>query len=65
MLRYLEANGGRIDVTAEKLALHRCGSDYTDYEPWTDLVPTLLKLRSYAAAASQPGSPAPIRSSEG
>jgi hypothetical protein len=65
MLKYLEANGGRIDVTAEKLALHRCGSDYTDYKPWTDLVPTLLKLRSYAAAASPPGSPAPIRPSEG
>jgi hypothetical protein len=65
MLRYLEANGGRIDVTAEKLALHRCGSDYTDYEPWADLVPALLKLRSYAAAASQPGRPAPVRSAAG
>jgi len=65
MLKYLEANGGRIDVTAEKLALHRCGSDYTDYEPWTDLVPTLLKLRSYAAAASQTASTVPIGSSEG
>lgn len=65
MLKYLEANGGRIDVTAEKLALHRCGSDYTDYEPWTDLVPTLLKFRSYAAAASQTASTAPTRSSEG
>jgi hypothetical protein len=65
MLKYLEANGGRIDVTAENLALHRCGSDYTDYEPWTDLVPMLLKFRSYAAAASQTTSTAPIRSSEG
>lgn len=65
MLKYLEANGGRIDVTAEKLALHRCGSHYTDYKPWTDLVPALLKLRSYAPAASQPVSTAPIRSAEG
>lgn len=63
MLKHLEANGGRIDVTAEKLALHRCGSDYTDYEPWTDLVPILLKSRSFAAAASQTASTAPIRSS--
>jgi hypothetical protein len=65
MLKHLEANGGRIDVTAEKLALHPCGSDYTDYEPWTDLVPVLLKLRSYAAAAPQTASTAPIRSSVG
>jgi hypothetical protein len=65
MLKHLEANGGRIDVTAEKLALHRCGSDYTDYEPWTDLVPVLLKLRSFAAAASQTASTAPIQSSAG
>jgi hypothetical protein len=65
MLKYLEANGGRIDVTDEKLALYRCGSNYTDYEPWTDLVPMLLKSRSYAAAASQTASTAPIRSSEG
>jgi len=65
MLKYLEANGGRIDVTAAKLALRRCGSDYADYEPWTDLVPTLLKLRSYAAAADQPGRPAPTRSVAG
>jgi Glycosyl transferase family 2 len=57
MLRYLEANGGRIDVTADKLALRRCGSDYTDYQPWTDLVPVLLKSRSYAAAASQTAGP--------
>jgi hypothetical protein len=44
MLKHLEANDGRIDVTAEELALHRCGSDYTDYEPWSDLVP-MLKAR--------------------
>jgi len=65
MLRYFEANGGRIDVTAEKLALHRCGSDYTDYEPWADLVPVLLKSRSFAAAASPTAGTAPIRSAEG
>lgn len=41
MLTHLEANGGRIDVTAEEFMLHRCGSDYADYEPWTNLVPTL------------------------
>lgn len=44
MLKHLEANDGRIDVTAEELALHPCGSDYTDYEPWADLVP-ILKAR--------------------
>jgi hypothetical protein len=65
LLKHLEANGGRIDVTAEELALHRCGSDYTDYEPWTDLVPVLLKSRGYAAAASQAVSTAHIRSSAG
>ena len=65
MLKHLEANSGRIDVTAENLALHRCGSDYCDYEPWTDLVPMLLKRRSYAPAASQATSTAPIQSSVG
>lgn len=45
MLRHLEANGGRIDVTAEELALHPCGSDYTDYKPWPDLVPLLKNRR--------------------
>jgi hypothetical protein len=65
MLRYFEANGGRIDITAEKLALHRCGSDYTDYEPWAGLVPVLLKSRGFAAAASSTASTAPIRSPDG
>jgi hypothetical protein len=45
ILKHLEANGGRIDVTAEELALRRCGSDYTDYEPWTDLIPMLSARR--------------------
>jgi hypothetical protein len=63
MLKHLEANGGRIDVTAAELALHRCGSDYTDYGPWTDLVPRLLESRSYAAAASPTANTEPIRTS--
>jgi hypothetical protein len=46
LLRHLEANGGRFDVSAEKLALHPCGSDYADYAPWTDLVPVLLRFRT-------------------
>jgi hypothetical protein len=45
MLEHLEANGGRIDVTAEEFALHRCGSDYTDYGPWPELVPMLKDRR--------------------
>ena len=45
MLRHLEANGGRIDITAEEFALRRCGSDYTDYSPWPDLVPMLRARR--------------------
>jgi hypothetical protein len=45
MLRHLEANGGHIDVTAEELALRRCGSDYADYAPWASLVPMLKTLR--------------------
>jgi hypothetical protein len=45
MLKHLKANGGRIDVTAEELALHRCGSDYTDYESWTELIPMLKTIR--------------------
>jgi hypothetical protein len=45
ILKHLEANDGRIDVTAEELALHPCGSDYTDYEPWADLVPLLSARR--------------------
>jgi hypothetical protein len=45
ILKHLEANGGRIDVMAEELALHRCGSDYTDYEPWADLVAALKARR--------------------
>lgn len=44
LLKYLEANEGRIDVTAEDLAMRRCGSDYADYAPWADLVP-MLKAR--------------------
>lgn len=44
MLTHLDANGGRIDVRAKELALHRCGNDYTDYEPWPALVP-MLKAR--------------------
>ncbi|MFD3760671.1 hypothetical protein [Streptomyces sp. NPDC058622] len=31
MLQRLQANAGRIDVTAEELSLRRCGSDYADY----------------------------------
>ena len=42
LLEHLKANGGRIDVTAEDLVLHHCGSDYRDYKPWADLVPALL-----------------------
>lgn len=45
ILKHLEANGGRIDVTAEELALRRCGSEYKDYEPWAGLVPTLSVRR--------------------
>ncbi|MFE0774880.1 glycosyltransferase family 2 protein [Streptomyces sp. NPDC058861] len=45
MLRHLEANGGRIDVTAPELSLRRCGSDYADYEPWPELVPLLKTIR--------------------
>ncbi|MCY0951350.1 nucleoside hydrolase [Streptomyces sp. H27-S2] len=40
-----EANGGRIDVTAEELSLHRCGSDYSDYEAWPELVSRLKDIR--------------------
>jgi hypothetical protein len=50
LLRHLDANGGRIDVTAGKLALHPCGSDYADYEPWTDVVPVLLRFLTGASA---------------
>ncbi|MFD3678269.1 hypothetical protein [Streptomyces sp. NPDC058613] len=45
MLQHLEANGGRIDVTAEELSLHRCGSDYSDYEAWPELVSRLKDIR--------------------
>jgi hypothetical protein len=45
MLKHLEANGGRIDVTAEDLAMQRCGSGYSDYAPWADLVPVLRARR--------------------
>lgn len=45
MLQHLKANGGRIDVTAEELSLHRCGSDYSDYEAWPELVSHLKDIR--------------------
>ncbi|MFD3587356.1 hypothetical protein [Streptomyces sp. NPDC058683] len=44
MLQHFAVNGGRIDVTAEELALRHCGSDYADYAPWPELVP-MLKAR--------------------
>jgi hypothetical protein len=45
MLKHLETNNGRIDVTAYELELHRCGSNYTDYAPWPDLISTLKTVR--------------------
>ncbi|MEU0947481.1 glycosyltransferase family 2 protein [Streptomyces canus] len=45
MLQHLEANGGRIDVSAQELLLRRCGSAYTDYEPWPELIATLKSIR--------------------
>ena len=45
MLKHLDANSGRINITAEEFAMRRCGSDYTDYEPWPALVPMLKGRR--------------------
>ncbi|HEX5116527.1 MAG TPA: glycosyltransferase family 2 protein [Pseudonocardiaceae bacterium] len=45
MLKHLEDNGGRIDITADDLMMRRCGSDYADYEPWPDLIPELKARR--------------------
>ncbi|MER6273572.1 glycosyltransferase family 2 protein [Streptomyces sp900105755] len=45
MLQHLQANGGRIDISAQELLLHRCGNAYADYEPWPELIPKLKAIR--------------------
>lgn len=45
MLKHLQANGGRIDITAQELQLQHCGSAYADYKPWPELIPTLKTIR--------------------
>ncbi|MFF3991591.1 glycosyltransferase family 2 protein [Streptomyces sp. NPDC001797] len=45
MLQHLQAHGGRIDISAQELLLHRCGNAYADYEPWPELIPMLKTIR--------------------